>query len=109
MIDTKIRRKLEPVLDALVRARWLFRYWYADEGFRLEWTPNGDSTAEQVKELAKLYDVKEGSGNFIPIPAELAESPIWKQTVFQAQGAHRPFTDYEEKVLFHVLTYLHHA
>src|SRR5215813_1940417 len=88
MIDTQIRRKLEPVLDALVEARWLRRYWYADGvGFRLEWTPNGDSRAEQVMGLAKLYDVKEGTGNFIPIPAALAESLIWKQTVSQAQGA----------------------
>jgi len=109
MIDTAIRRKLEPVLDALVEARWLSRYWYQDGvGFRLEWTPDGNSRAEQVKGLAKLYDVKESAGNFIPIPAELAESLIWKQTVSQAQGARRRFSDYEERALFHVLTYLHH-
>ena len=109
MIDTQLRRKLEPVLDALVEARWLQRYWYVDGvGFRLEWTPDGDSRAEQVMGLSKLYDVKEGTGNFIPIPAALAESLIWKQTVSQAQGARRLFTDYEERALFHVLTYLHH-
>jgi hypothetical protein len=109
MIDTAIRRKLEPVLDALVEARWLHRYWYEDGvGFRLEWEPEGDSRAEEVKALAKLSDLKAGSGNFIPIPAELAETLIWKQIVSQAQGARRRFTDYEEKVLFHVLAYLHH-
>ena len=109
MIDTTIRRKLEPVLDAMVEARWLRRYWYEEGvGFRMEWTPDGNSRADQVKGLAKLNVLKEGSGNFIPIPAELAENPIWEKTVSAAQGARRRFSDYEERVLFHILTYLHH-
>jgi hypothetical protein len=109
MIDTTIRRKLEPVLDALVEAHWLRRYRYEDGvAFRLEWTPDGDSRAEKVEALAKLYVSKEGSGTFTPIPAELAASPIWQQTVSAARGARRAFSDYEERALFHVLTLLHH-